>query len=536
MAVSLTGLVNIASAQASSPLLSQGKTTTASSQEDAGTNSGLAVDGNTGTRWSSLSSDAQWLQVDLGSVQSIDEVKLNWETAYAATFTIQTSTNGTTWTNITPTKAGNVGLQDLSGLSGSGRYVRMNGMTRATGYGYSLFEFQVFGGTPPACGTTNVAQGKTATATSTEGAGYGAGSAVDGNTGTRWSSLSSDAQSLTVDLGASQSVCKIGLNWEAAYAAGFTIQTSPDGTTWTNITPTTAGNLGVQTISGLTGAGRYVRMNGLSRATGYGYSLFEFQVYTTTTTPPPPPPGTAMTVVPVPGTNVGTPAGTTLTALTGYTVTTAGTVLDSKNITGPMIIAAPNVVIKNSKVSGGAFWGIQVVAGGSLTIQDTTVSGFSEALITGDNYTATRVEVTGSQADGFKMGDNVLIQDSYCHDFAPAPGAHADCAQIQSGIHNVVVNHNWFDVGSSAGGGNSAMMLAPDLGPSSSGPLTVTNNVVGGGNYTIQCVDGANGTYIISNITLTGNRFLRNFQYGPLALTVPATASDNLYFDNGAPV
>ena len=278
-------------ANAAATLLSQGKPATASSSENgAATDAALAVDGNTGTRWASAFADPQWLQVDLGSTQSISQISLNWEAAFASAFTIQTSPNGTTWTNITPTTAGKLGVQTLD-VTGSGRYVRMNGTARATAYGYSLFEFQVFGGTttePTTCGTTNVAQGKTATATSAENAANAAGLAVDGDAGTRWSSAFSDPQSLTVDLGTAQAICKIGLNWEAAFASAFTIQTSPNGTTWTNITPTTAGKLGVQTLD-VTGNGRYVRMNGTARATAYGYSLWEFQVYAgtgTSTTPP----------------------------------------------------------------------------------------------------------------------------------------------------------------------------------------------------------------------------------------------------------
>ncbi len=42
-----------------------------------------AVDGNTGTRWSSAFSDPQWIQVDLGATATIDQVVLNWEPAYA---------------------------------------------------------------------------------------------------------------------------------------------------------------------------------------------------------------------------------------------------------------------------------------------------------------------------------------------------------------------------------------------------------------------------------------------------------------------
>jgi hypothetical protein len=67
------------------------------------------------------------------------------------------------------------------------------------------------------CGTTNIAQGKTATASSTENASFPASNAVDGNTATRWSSAFSDPQWLEVDLGSSQSICQVGLRWEAAY-------------------------------------------------------------------------------------------------------------------------------------------------------------------------------------------------------------------------------------------------------------------------------------------------------------------------------
>ena len=117
---------------------------TASSSENAGTTANLAVDGNTGTRWSSAFSDPQWIQVDLGASHAVSRVVLTWEAAYARAFQLQTSTDGTTWTSIYSTTTGAGGVQDLA-VNGTGRYVRMNGTTRATPYGYSLFEFQVYG-------------------------------------------------------------------------------------------------------------------------------------------------------------------------------------------------------------------------------------------------------------------------------------------------------------------------------------------------------------------------------------------------------
>src|SRR4051812_4008387 len=134
---------------------------------------------------------------------------------------------------------------------------------------------------------TLLSQGRPATASSTENASFPASAAVDGNTGTRWSSAFADPQWLRVDLGATATITSVTLNWEAAAAKSFQIQTSADGNTWTTIYSTTTGAGGVQTLA-VSGSGRYVRMNGTARTTAYGYSLFEFQVYGTSSTPIPP--------------------------------------------------------------------------------------------------------------------------------------------------------------------------------------------------------------------------------------------------------
>ncbi len=271
-------------ANAASTLLSQGKPATASSSENAGTPASAAVDGNTTTRWSSAFADPQWIQIDLGQSADITQVVLTWEAAYAKAFQIQVSADATTWTSIYSTTTATGGTQTLN-ITGTGRYVRMYGTARATGYGYSLYEFQVYGsiggGTPGGCGTTNAAQGRTATASSAESAGTAASNAVDGNTGTRWSSAFSDPQWLQVDLGSSQPVCQVLVNWEAAYAKSFQLQLSTDGSTWNTVYTTTTGAGGNQTYN-VTGSGRYVRVYGTLRATAYGYSIWELGVHTGT--------------------------------------------------------------------------------------------------------------------------------------------------------------------------------------------------------------------------------------------------------------
>src|SRR5690349_23235410 len=111
--VLLAGATVVATPASAAPtLLSQGKPATASSTENAGTPASAAVDGNPGTRWSSAFADPQWIQVDLGGTATICGVDLNWEAAYAKSFQIQVSANGSTWTNVYSTTTGAGGIQN----------------------------------------------------------------------------------------------------------------------------------------------------------------------------------------------------------------------------------------------------------------------------------------------------------------------------------------------------------------------------------------------------------------------------------------
>ncbi|MFE9559921.1 discoidin domain-containing protein [Streptomyces sp. NPDC006487] len=133
-------------ATAAPTLLSQGKPATASSIEGAGTPASAAVDGNNGTRWSSQFTDPQWIQVDLGATAQLSQVVLRWETAAAKAYRVELSTDGANWSTAysTANSAGGVQTHDITG---NARYVRVYGTQRTTGYGYSLWEFQVYGTT-----------------------------------------------------------------------------------------------------------------------------------------------------------------------------------------------------------------------------------------------------------------------------------------------------------------------------------------------------------------------------------------------------
>ena len=133
-------------------LLSQGKTCTSSSVE-GGNAPNNAVDGNLNTRWASnwagdVNPADAWWQVDLGAEYYISSVNIQWENAYAKEYKIQISNDATftTFTDIASVSNGD-GKEDnvITNNLVKGRYVRMKGITRSTGYGYSFWEFKVYG-------------------------------------------------------------------------------------------------------------------------------------------------------------------------------------------------------------------------------------------------------------------------------------------------------------------------------------------------------------------------------------------------------
>ncbi|MCT2587663.1 discoidin domain-containing protein [Actinophytocola gossypii] len=301
LAVPLVQAVGSATpAAAAGELLSQNRPVTVSSTESAAFPGSAAVDGDAGTRWSSGFADPQWIQVDLGATATIDEVRLSWEAAYGRAFTVQVSGDASSWSTVYSTTTSAGGDQVLP-VTGTGRYVRLHLTTRATQYGYSLWEFQVFGtvdggGPDPGQGGL-LSYRKPATASTFQDDGACGGctpdKATDLDPATRWATSSTDGWVdpgwITVDLGATATIDTVVLQWDPAYAVSYELQVSDDNATWRTVHSTTEGGGFKETVS-VSGTGRYVRMYGTERSNGYGYSLWEFQVYGTGGAPTPPPP------------------------------------------------------------------------------------------------------------------------------------------------------------------------------------------------------------------------------------------------------
>jgi chitosanase len=130
---------------AADTVLSAGHPVAASSVR-AGTSTAGAVDGNAKTRWAgAANAGPQWLRVDLGVAAAISRVKLSWDKTYAAQYRIEASADGAAWTPLYSTTTGNGGTDDLTGLHGSGRYVRVNASAARSAKGMGLLEVKVYG-------------------------------------------------------------------------------------------------------------------------------------------------------------------------------------------------------------------------------------------------------------------------------------------------------------------------------------------------------------------------------------------------------
>ena len=129
--------------------LARGSTATASSVETPDFPPALAVDGDFGTRYSSEYVDPSWLLVDLGSEKTVGAAVVFFETACSADFSFEVSSDGKTFTEAASvTGNASSGIENpvtvLFGEPVKCRYVRFNGLSRATSWGHSIYELELY--------------------------------------------------------------------------------------------------------------------------------------------------------------------------------------------------------------------------------------------------------------------------------------------------------------------------------------------------------------------------------------------------------
>ena len=129
--------------------LAPGSKVTASSQETEDFPGPLAADGDLGTRWSSEYTDPSWLLLDLGSVKKVGAAVIYFETAASADFTLETSSDGVNFKEAATVRGNAAAGVDnpvtvLFREAADCRYVRFTGLARATQWGHSIYELELY--------------------------------------------------------------------------------------------------------------------------------------------------------------------------------------------------------------------------------------------------------------------------------------------------------------------------------------------------------------------------------------------------------
>lgn len=234
---------------------------------------------------------------------------------------------------------------------------------------------------------------------------------------------------------------------------------------------------------------------------------------------------------PEPG-SVGLPAGMALCASGPITITEPGAVLDGWDVRGGIVVDAPDVVVRRSRITGDGSspYGIRTTPAGSVRIEDTLLTGnFPVAAVGEDRWSGTRIEISGVTREGARVGDYARLRGSILRHFEPAPGTQRDALIVQGSVGDVLVEDNRIEL--PRGGGNAVRIAPGASGGRGRGMIMIKSNVLGGGTYTVY-EDSASGG--VAEVWITGNRFGRSADEGPLRVSSRAVLEDNRFADGGA--
>ncbi|MDZ4196880.1 MAG: discoidin domain-containing protein, partial [Candidatus Izemoplasmatales bacterium] len=180
-----------------------------------------ALDDNPSTRYAASPVDNAYFYVDLGSVEKIGKIVIDWEAAYAQEYYIQLSNDAVTWTtvaSITNTRRTMDTIEFPTWLEA--KFVRFQGVKRATQWGYSFYSFEVYGPRSKALGANVVEVSSYENETLLPKTAI-----VDNLASSRWASNvnAGDFQYLIIDLGSEMTFDKVKIRWEVSFARRFVI-------------------------------------------------------------------------------------------------------------------------------------------------------------------------------------------------------------------------------------------------------------------------------------------------------------------------
>ncbi|MGW7607131.1 beta-N-acetylglucosaminidase domain-containing protein [Streptomyces sp. NPDC054766] len=126
------------------PDLARTGTASSSGDETPDFPASAANDGDPATRWSSSVDNGAWWQVQFAEPVRLGRLVLSWQDAYPSAYRVQVSADGRVWRTATTVDDGRGGQESLRFDERDVRYVRVQGIKRATQYGYSLWSAEAY--------------------------------------------------------------------------------------------------------------------------------------------------------------------------------------------------------------------------------------------------------------------------------------------------------------------------------------------------------------------------------------------------------
>lgn len=182
----------------------------------------LAMDGNMNTRWSSPSSDPQWLRIDMGEVKDISGLIIYWEAAFGKEYEVQLSNDDKKWNTVYTTTEGDGNSDEIFFEKQSARYIKIYGIERGTSWGYSIFEIKL----------VDDKQAPVVTASSNE---KKAQRVLDGDLKTSWTASGGKNQSVIIDFKKSRKFGGVFIHWDEVLINHRKISVSEDKKKWKEV-------------------------------------------------------------------------------------------------------------------------------------------------------------------------------------------------------------------------------------------------------------------------------------------------------------
>ena len=247
-------------------------------------------DGNPGTS-AQISENAPYNTIiNLGGVQSISGIEINWDnTNYAASYTIKTSMDAQSWTTAVTVTGNTGGWKSSFFTPTAARYVMIDALTVAGGgldYGYGIWGVSFLGTTVER--HDNLAPGKFIKMVKDNGQyepdAYDKVStyAIDGDLATACQGATAgEPYNLVVDLAKTAKITGIAIeNFWAGYVVSCDIKVSDDETTWTtvaaNLAPPVDGRLDIPFT--VPAYGRFVMLDVTAYQAGSQGGVPEFEI------------------------------------------------------------------------------------------------------------------------------------------------------------------------------------------------------------------------------------------------------------------